>query len=374
MLHSRRQENFVAEFEVRCPECGATYQCKGEQNGKLLHCDCGHFLIARDPNAPPEPEPDLDPTPPPMKAKPVPEPPRPIEPVNFEPEKPPVIGVKSPSVLFPPRDSPVIGVKKPGPSPVPPPDNPVIEVKKFPPSVVIPPPDNLVIGVKKTEPVVAPPPEANPTVVEEPPKQKPKPKIVLTPELKMKAIAAGVGAVLLLLLLPALFRRSTKVDPMPDSTYSTTSTATPNAAATDCSGNPVRLENGTPVAHSLLGNGMGKLEVENLTPTDVAVRLVGNDDLTVAWVYVQQGQRTSIDNIPLGTHRLIYEAGSDWDGQNLLFRCNPTYLEFDRTMDFKERQEDNRTSYSDYRVTLGKSRATSISKEEFLRGHIGRQG
>ena len=360
-------------FEVHCSDCGATHECRAEQNGKMLRCDCGNFLIARDPNAPPEPEPDLDPTPPPMKVKPVTELPKRFDPPT--PEPPVVIGVKQPSTVFPPRETPA-------------------DVVKMPPSVGVPPPDNPVIGVKKVTPppVAAPPPEPEGTVFVEAPPPKPKqkidlpkiemPKISLTPDQKMKAIFGGVGAVLLLLLLPVLFHHTTKVDPMPDNNSAAPASAAPSqgpatapaqaaTAAADCSANPMRLDNGTPVAHSLLGNGMGKLEVDNLTPTDVAVRLIGNDDLTVAWVYVQQGQSASIDNIPLGTHRLVYESGSDWDGQNLLFRCNPKFAVFDKAIEYKERYEDHRTSYSDYRVTLGKSRVMSISKEEFLKGHIG---
>ena len=87
-------------------------------------------------------------------------------------------------------------------------------------------------------------------------------------------------------------------------------------AATPCTGVPYRLANGTAIAHSQLGTGMGRLDVDNAMPSDVVVRVTGSANLTVLWVYVQQGQKVSIDSVPLGTHRVMISSGSDWDTQN----------------------------------------------------------
>jgi hypothetical protein len=143
------------------------------------------------------------------------------------------------------------------------------------------------------------------------------------------------------------------------------------AAANPCEGTPVRLENGASLGHSYLGNGMGKLEIENAMPSDVAVRLTGSANLTIAWIYIQQGKSVTIDNVPLGTHRVLVSAGSDWDAQNLTFRCNDVYGQFDKPLEYIDRREDDRTTYSAYKLTLGKQRASIVSREEYFKGLVG---
>jgi hypothetical protein len=116
---------------------------------------------------------------------------------------------------------------------------------------------------------------------------------------------------------------------------------------------------------------MGKLEIENSLPTDAAVRVTGGANLTIAWVYVQQGQSVTIDNVPLGTQHVLVASGSDWDAQSLTFKCNDVYAEFEKPLEYIDRREDDRTTYSSYKLTLGKQRTSIVSRDEFFKGHIG---
>lgn len=148
-------------------------------------------------------------------------------------------------------------------------------------------------------------------------------------------------------------------------------TAPVSQAAAPCASAPNRLANGTSIAHSQLGNGMGKLDIENAMPSDVVVRMTGSANLTVLWVYVQQGQKVSIDNVPLGAHRVLISLGSDWDSQNLNFKCNDAYAELEKPLEYTDRREDDRTTYSAYRLVLGKQRTEMITKDDFFMGYIG---
>jgi hypothetical protein len=142
-------------------------------------------------------------------------------------------------------------------------------------------------------------------------------------------------------------------------------------AAAPCTSAPNRLANGTSIAHSQLGSGMGKLEIENAMPSDAVVRVTGSANLTVVWVYVQQGQKVSIDSVPLGTHRVMISSGSDWDSQSLNFKCSDAYAELEKPLDYTDRREDDRTTYSAYHLVLGKQRTAMITKDDFFTGYIG---
>lgn len=144
----------------------------------------------------------------------------------------------------------------------------------------------------------------------------------------------------------------------------------PQQSPAPCSTAPVRLENGTQIAHSMLGSGMGKLEIENAMPTDAVVRITGSANLTVEWVYIQQGQKVSLDNVPLGTHKVMVSSGSDWDTQNLNFKCNDSYAVLEKALDYTDRREDDHTTYSAYHLVLGKQRTAMITKDDFFVGHI----
>jgi len=310
----------LSELDVTCPDCGTTYQCTSEQAGKLLHCKCGRYLVAGSVN---EKTVEADtPAPPPAA-----------------PSEPPT--------------APAIAVKRP--------------------AVVIPPPEVVTINVKN--PVhVAPPPPPPPEVEEHPAKSAhhPAPAAALDQKTLMM-IGGGIGVVVLLVLAFVLLRPGSKPATSPASTDSTASTGTTSAPSdAGCTGTPARLDNGEVVARSPLGSGSGKLEIDNQSPTDVSVRLVGSGSLTVSWIYVQQGQTARITTVPLGTQRLLYSAGSDWDAKNLAFRCNGTYSELDKALEYEDRRVDDRTIYSSYKVIIGKAKAGAITKEDFFRGHMRR--
>ncbi len=334
-------------LEITCKDCGAVYKVAPEQIGKLLHCKCGRYLVAatKGPAAEEdvhefdvsaehsqEPEPAVEKKVIPMQA-----------PVKAAPPAP-----------APAADAPVeIKLKNPLPTTAPKP-----AVASTPPTAM------------KTQA-----PKANAPEAKAPPKMAPA-------QVGGSQTKLMIGAAAVVIVLAAAFfvmrgrsggDKGPAKHPAQASLPATAPTnATTAAAPGGCSANPARLENGTSVAHSLLGSGMGKLEVENQTPSDVTVRLVNEGSLTVAWLYVQQGQSATISTVPLGTHRLMYSAGSDWDAQNLTFRCDDTYAEWDKPLDYSERRDDYGTVYASRKVVLGKTKVASISKDDFLKGHIGR--
>jgi hypothetical protein len=224
----------------------------------------------------------------------------------------------------------------------------------------------------KGAPAVAAP-KAKPVVQEISPRVAPVASVDVRPgnSKKLMISVAAIGIVALVVLAYVLFRPSAMASaakPVP----AAVEVSTPGeVATTPCSAAPLRLDNGASLAHSFLGNGMGKLEIENSMATDVAVRLTGSANLTVAWVYVQQGQSVKIDNIPLGTQRVLVASGSDWDAQNLTFKCNDVYAEYEKPLEYMDRREDDRTIYSSYKLTLGKQRIATVSRDEFFKGHIG---
>ena len=279
---------------IVCPDCGAAYQCTPEQQGKLLHCKCGRYLVTGGQNHKTAP----------AAAKPaVPAPPKETS-----------FGVKG---------GPVAPAAKPKPT------------VQEPVSFVVPAADRP--GTSKN---------------------------------LMIAVAA-IGIVALLGLSYVLFRPSAMASAAKPVPADVEVASAPAVAATPCNTAPLRLDNGASLAHSFLGNGMGRLEIANSMPSDAAVRITGGADLTIAWIYVQQGQSVSIDNVPLGSHRVLVASGSDWDAQSLTFKCNDVYAEFDKPLEYIDRREDDRTIYSAYKLTLGKQRTSMVSRDEFFKGHIG---
>jgi hypothetical protein len=248
-------------------------------------------------------------------------------------------------------------------------------------------PAPTVVAKSPATAVTAPPmvatPKVEPTLgVKSPALSKPKPVEVMpvTPKVGNTAaeshesksylsVAAAIVAILVVgagffLLRPMAAVKASK----PQVIEATAPAAT---AQIPCSTAPFRLENGTAIAHSLLGSGMGKLEIENAMPTDAVVRVTGSANLTVVWIYVQQGQKVSLNDIPLGTHRVLISSGSDWNSQTLHFKCNDVYAELEKPLDYTDRREDDRTTYSAYRLVLGKQRTAMITKEDFFTGYIG---
>ena len=300
---------------IVCPDCGAAYAFTEEQQGKLLHCKCGRYLVAGGLNQKTPKTPASEPPAVPETSK---------------------IGVKTTAPVVPSEQD--FGIKTVAP---------------------VTPPESKPQEHKSSQRPVAPQPGNS--------NQK---------TLRM----AGIAVALLVLIAAGFFflkpakKAAPVVQQVPVSTPPA-AVADPNAAASDakppCYGTPLRLPNGSPIAHSMLGQGMGKLEIENDTPSDVAVRLTGGGNLTIAWVYLQQGQKTSLTNIPLGAHKVLVASGSDWDPQHLTFKCNDVYTEFEKPLDYTDRREEDRTVYSAYKISLGKQKTVPATKEDFLRGYFG---
>jgi hypothetical protein len=307
----------VSEQETTaCPDCGAVYQFLEEQQGKLLHCKCGRYLVAGGIN---------------QKTASAPKTPAPVAPTPV-----------------PESSQPSFGIKTPTPAPATDSSQPTF-------------------GIKASAP--AAPTISKPVQVEKP---EPAAKSAMAAEQNKFLIYGGVLAAVAVIGLAFLFFRPAKkpnLVPVSQALPAVTPAAAVPAAA--CTGTPNRLENGTSVAHSMLGHGMGKLEIENATPTDVAVRVTGSASMTIAWVYVQQGQKTTIGEIPLGSQQVLVASGSDWDPQTLTFKCNDVYTAMDKTIDYNDRREDDRTIYTTHKVILGKQQTSTVSKEDYFRGHFG---
>ena len=81
-----------------------------------------------------------------------------------------------------------------------------------------------------------------------------------------------------------------------------------------------------------------------------------------------------MSRIPQGTYRLAYTTGLNWVESNDAFSWQPTYDEFERTLDYDEQRDSEGVKYHTVRVTLnsvlfGNVRTRTITREEFLRGH-----
>ncbi len=384
----------MEELEVVCPDCGAVYGIKPEQAGKLLHCKCGRYLVAGGKHDE-EPEGETAEV---SGENEKPEPPKTPEP-GYEPTqrlnvsdlmKQAKAASPQPETPAPPKDETpgyqrterlnVADLKKAAGGGA----APDLKVKT-PAGPNIPPPEKVEIGVKVQPP--KPTVEEHATEPVSEPKAKPAPA-AQQPDDKKKMMMIGGGATALIVLLALGYfamRPSTGAEQAPQKSAAAKTAppapATANTAATaaapangGCGANPERMENGAQVSRSLLGSGMGKLEIENQMPTDISARLVNDSGLTIAWVYVQQGQSVKLGTVPLGTHKLLYEAGSDWDAQNLTFKCNNTFAEWDKPLEYSERRVDDRSFYGDKKVTIGKTKPPAITKDAFFRGHIGLGG
>lgn len=413
----------MEELEVQCPDCGSVYAVKPEQAGKLLHCKCGRYLVAGSHDEEPaaedetptgevpavqqDEEPDYQPTQRfnvadiAKQAKPADAPKPPTPPPAPPKVEPPAAVTKTPLPAEDPsgyQRTERINVaalqgakqqeaaKQPAAAP---------EAKpKAPSGPNIPPIETPVIGVKAQ----APKPKIEEPHAETVFEPKAPASTGLDDKKKMMMGGAALGLVAIIGLGMMMTRSSDKpatsapaktptAASQPASAPSSTGaqannggagSTTPAAATTTpgvtgaCPADAARLDNGAVVARSLLGSGMGKLEIENQTPSDISARLVNDGDLTIAWVYIQQGKSVTIPTVPLGAHKLRYSAGSDWDAQSLTFKCNASYAEWDKALEYSERRVDDRSFYGDKKVTLGKGKnPPTISKDDFFKGHIG---
>ena len=77
--------------------------------------------------------------------------------------------------------------------------------------------------------------------------------------------------------------------------------------------------------------------------------------------------------IPPGDYALVFTTGIDWIESGATFCQNPAYREFEKTLQYVERQDEDGLEYHTIRVSLqpvpgGNVRTKTITREEFLKG------
>lgn len=134
------------------------------------------------------------------------------------------------------------------------------------------------------------------------------------------------------------------------------------------------LPTGTRIEGDIGTGGHGKLSVENGTTEDAVVRLCDDKDQTVRWFFVKAHSSAHMSRIPQGSYRLTYTTGLNWVESDDAFSWQPTYNEFERTLDYDEHRDTEGVQYHTIKVTLnavlfGNVKTRTITREEFLRGY-----
>lgn len=135
------------------------------------------------------------------------------------------------------------------------------------------------------------------------------------------------------------------------------------------------LPTGTRIEGDNGTGGHGKLTVENGTTEDAVVRVSdATTDQTVRWFFVKAHNSAHLSRIPQGSYRLTYTTGLNWVESDDAFSWQPTYNEFERTLDYAEQRNSEGVQYHTISVSLnsvlfGNVRTRTITREEFLKGH-----
>ena len=259
------------------------------------------------------------------------------------------------------RDAPAGPAQQYTPAPYPPP-------VQYPPAQYPPPVQPLPAMEQPSASPYAPhaTPQASP-----PRKGLPTPVVVI-----FGILAAGVvGLVLLLGIGAAVGTRATPT-PTVRPTMSAVATAKPAAATAKPAPSPtptplpsptpiptptrvpVSLANGTDVTPPAPGPaGLGKLTIANGTSRDAVAKLVtGTEDpktwQTQRFVYVKANDTVVMAGIPVGTYRLAFMSGVDWDADARKFLREVSASQFEETFEFKEEQTERGTRFSTWEVSL----------------------
>ena len=121
---------------------------------------------------------------------------------------------------------------------------------------------------------------------------------------------------------------------------------------------PVSLANGTDITPPAPGPaGLGKLTIKNGTNRDAVAKLVtGTADpktwQTQRYVYVKANDTVVMEGIRVGTYRLAFMSGVDWDADARKFLREVSASQFDETFEFKEEQTERGTRFSTWDVSL----------------------
>ena len=121
---------------------------------------------------------------------------------------------------------------------------------------------------------------------------------------------------------------------------------------------PISLANGTDIAPPAPGPaGLGKLTIKNGTSRDAVAKLVtGTADpktwQTQRFVYVKANNTVVMEGIPVGTYRLAFMSGVDWEADARKFLREVSTSLFDDPFEFKEERTERGTRFSTWEVSL----------------------
>jgi hypothetical protein len=139
---------------------------------------------------------------------------------------------------------------------------------------------------------------------------------------------------------------------------------------------PVSLENGANVTPPAPGPaGLGKLTIKNGTNRDAVAKLVtGTTDpntwQTQRFVYIKANNTLVMENVPVGTYRLAFMSGVDWDAGAKKFLREVSTSVFDETFEFKEEPTQGGTRFTTWDVSLnpvagGTGKTTALQDGDF---------
>jgi DNA-directed RNA polymerase subunit RPC12/RpoP len=132
------------------------------------------------------------------------------------------------------------------------------------------------------------------------------------------------------------------------------------------------LPNGTILVY-MNAAGKGSLTIENGTSEDAVIKLTASSTCYYIF-YVSANNSFTLPNILDGYYRVLYQSGSDWDGQR--FTRNLSCARFDDALNFKTTETTKYDGvyeqYAVWKLTLqpvkhGTATTTPISIAEFMR-------
>ena len=98
--------------------------------------------------------------------------------------------------------------------------------------------------------------------------------------------------------------------------------------------------------------GLGRLQVVNGTDFDaVAVLVESSTNLPRRAIYIRRSETGVLTEIPRGTYQLRFQLGTSWHVNRYFCRVAGT-SEFDRPVDFEEREKSDSIEYSTFKITL----------------------
>ena len=121
---------------------------------------------------------------------------------------------------------------------------------------------------------------------------------------------------------------------------------------------PVSLENGTNITPPAPGpSGLGKLTIKNGTTRDAVAKLVTGTADPATWqtqrfVYIKANDTLVMENVRVGTYRLAFMSGVDWDAGARKFVREVSTSVFDETFEFKEEPAQGGTRFTTWDVSL----------------------